>query len=121
MTHVNSPSRRRFEWLVIVLVVALPYLLLFGFLRLDPNIYLEWERKRLVGGVAVGMTRTELIKRKGPPAQTVHSIEMEPAHYVPLPTFPVEKEVLEYYRFPWKLYVYIGRDGRVTHVFTART
>lgn len=34
---------------------------------------------------------------------------------------PVAEEVLEYNKFVWRLWVYIGPDNRVTRYYLART
>lgn len=76
-----------------------------------------------MSGVRVGTTRSEVIAAKGQPDHVAHSLKevQAPGHYLPIPSRPVEKEVLEYNKFVWRLYVYIGRDDRVTYLHLART
>ena len=105
--------------LILTLVMtALVYVALYTADWFD--VYDHW---CLLRGAQVGMSRAEVVKRLGPPEHIAHSrAEFEPTEaYEPTPTHPVEKEVLEYYKGALMIYVYIGRNDRVTHVFPART
>jgi len=90
----------------------------------DPiRVVHQYELWRFSRGLTVGMRRTEVIKRLGTPPHIAHSrAEFEgPDQYAFVPTCPVEKEVLEYYVVDYKVYVYIGRNDRVTGVFVSHS
>lgn len=103
----------------LVLLVLAAVLLMFGGIRFMQAS----SRRALTGGISIGMTRSQVIEIKGQPSRTAHSPEeaQQPSHYYPAPSTPVEKEVLQYYDFIWRMNVYIGHDGRVTHIHLART
>ncbi len=106
-------------WLVVALAIVAAGVILF---MNGPQIMNERSRRSLMNGMHVGMTRSEVIAVKGQPNHVAQSLkEMHTANYIPVPTRPVEKEVLEYNDFVWRLYVYIGPDNRVTYLYLART
>lgn len=81
-------------------------------------------RCHLLMGARIGYTESEVIKRLGKPSHVAKSRKEFTGigNWEPVPTAPVEKEVLEYYDAPdWKMYVYINRQGKVQKVFLART
>jgi len=125
--RMNTRNKRIALVIALVLAIALAFLLAFGGLEWGGGVYRESvlarTRRALVDGVTVGMTRAEVIRRLGRPENVARSRgEFErTASYVPVPTRQVEKEVLEYYSFVWKLYVYIDRRDRVTALEVART
>ena len=88
-----------------------------------PSLLAASARHRLVSGARLGMSRSDVIAHLGQPSFVVHSRAMFTATnaYKPVPTYTVEKEVLEYYSYIWKLYVYIDKTGRVSHIVVART
>ena len=102
-----------------LLVIGLVALHLYNPIRL---LY-DYDRWCLLRAAQVGMRRAEVIKRLGPPEHVARSrAEFElGGGYDFVPTYPVEKEVLEYYHGIWKIFVYVGRDDRVTRAFVART
>ena len=72
----------------------------------------------LAHNARVGWSRSEIIRRLGPPQRTLHSrqqlVRFDQWHK--MPQYPVEKEVLVYLDYPWRLYVYVDRNDRVRHV-----
>lgn len=84
---------------------------------------LAYTRHALVDGVKVGMPRADVISRLGQPRHVARSASefWGKDMYAPTPKLPVKKEVLEYTRFVWKLYVYIDDSDRVSYLFVART
>ncbi len=122
MGHITSGRRT----LVVTLVTLLAAILgVVALLTGGPQVTLWWTRGPLVQGARVGMSRQEVIDHLGPPRHIAHSRAEfrrgDTSHYKPVPTAPVEKEVLEYYSFVWKLYVYIDHSDRVSRVVLART
>ncbi len=75
--------------------------------------------------VRVGMSEPDVRGLLGAPHGVARTIAdfSDCDGYFPVPHMRVENKVLVYYSdFPmWKLYVYIGRDGRVSHLFWAMT
>lgn len=112
-------KRSQVIWLIVALLVMAILVLLFVS---TPFIIRERSRRSLVSGMRVGMTRSEVIAVKGQPDHVAHSLkELTTGGGYNVPTRPVEKEVLEYHDFVWRLYVYIGRDDRVTYLHLANT
>lgn len=107
----------------VVLLLSLATLVLLASFILSPTVLIQANRRTLVNGAKVGWTRAEVEKHLGAPTHIAKSISQftGTGAYQPIPTEPVGYEVLEYYRFPWKLYVYVDDRDRVTHVFLART
>lgn len=103
---------------VIVCAVVIVLLAMFG-----ERAHTEWTRISLLRGAQVGMTKQAVIDHLGPPSFTVTSADQFTGgdRWLPVPKYPMEKEVLEYYRLVWKLYVYIDSNGRVSRVVLART
>jgi len=112
-------KRSRVIWVIIACVVVAAGVILFVN---GPQIMVGRSRQRLMSGMHVGMTRSEVIAVKGQPDHVARSLkDMWTVNYYPAPSRPVEKEVLQYRDFVWRLYVYIGRDDRVTYLHLART
>ena len=109
----------RYDEALITLAIVAAGVILFVS---TPGIMMGRSRQRLMSGMRVGMTRSEVIAVKGQPDHVARSLrDVRTGGWYPAPTKPVEKEVLEYHDFIWKLYVYIGRDDRVTYLHLART
>ena len=106
-------------WLISALVIVAAGVLLF---INGARFSTEQTRRSLMSGVHVGMTRAEVIAAKGQPDHVARSLkDMWTVNYYPAPSRSVEKEVLQYHDFVWKLYVYIGRDDRVTYLHLTNT
>ena len=115
-----------YKWPIVILsilLIIIPVVLLLAVNWVDPNLIFEPSRRTLLNGAKTGMSRSEVIARLGQPENIAHShAEFERTNaYIPVPTYPIDKEVMEYYRDIWKLYVYIGHNGRVSRVVLART
>lgn len=98
-----------------------------AFIMIINHIYIQAPRTQLVNSAKVGMSRSEVIAHLGQPDHIARSLkELDPRtydfNYVPIPTIPVDKEILEYYKGAfWKIYIYINNEDRVTRVEVAKT
>lgn len=108
---------------VILILVCTPVVALFSFWPIH-----HWSSRRMFAGAAqVGMTKEQVIHSLGKPRFVSRSLDElremgKMMGYVPLPTAPVDREVLVFdKRIVWRAYVYIGKDGRVSRVLLART
>lgn len=105
-------------WLVIIASCAIVFRL-----RVPAAVFHYCTSRHLVSGAHIGDSRGQVIRRLGDPehiACTVSQFTRTNA-YTPVPAWPVENEVLEYYDGMWKLYVYIDHRSRVSRVVLART
>jgi len=123
----RSDSKRKFRTYVIVAcVLAVAFCILW-----NVNDIMEWSwelvgthDRHSMGHVEVGMQRQAVIAKLGSPFTVARSnadLAEWGGNFEPVPTAPVTNEVLMYKSTFWMMYVYIGPDGRVSHVFYART
>jgi hypothetical protein len=105
-------------------LLAVVVILLVGIAALTNYVMVEMPRRELVRGARVGMRRAEVVRCLGMPRHVARSLRdlQNTNSYDPVPSAPVEKEILEYYRgFSWRMYVYIDRSDHVSSVLLAKT
>jgi hypothetical protein len=105
------------------LALLLVLVLLLGLWVFLLEVLPRWQ---LRSKVRVGWTRSQVVRSLGKPdrvARSIGDLTIDwDSHYEPVPTTPIEKEVLEYYvGGQFKVYVYMNAKNRVTSVFIAET
>jgi hypothetical protein len=106
----------------LVITAVLTVVLSLG-VHMGPGIWIGGQKHKLLDGAKVGWTRQQVVAHLGEPNHVAHSVREFTGRgsFAPIPTDTVENEVLQYYEPMFRLYVYIGKDGRVTKVFLANT
>lgn len=100
----------------ISIMVVLIYMLVQGFIG--------HEYKVLARGARVGWTSQQVRSHLGTPTRVLRSqVELSrvASGWYPLPTRPIEKEVLEYDGFIWRIYVYIDKRDHVSYTLMSQT
>jgi hypothetical protein len=109
-------------YLILAALLAIAWWLLPAFLDMD----VRHARASLENGAEVGWPRQKVIEHLGKPGRVVKTKDeydylRNDRSYAPAPAFEMQKEILVYTDVIWRMYVFIGNDGRVTHVHMART
>lgn len=104
--------------LIIILIIVVPVVMRFG-----SSLYKEHQRKVLTNGAKIGWTVDHVYKQLGAPANVVRTRDqfLGADSYDKIPDRQIEKEVLEYNRLFWKLYVYIDDTDHVSAVYLEGT
>jgi hypothetical protein len=119
-----SPTRHNVLGCVALLLVLVVFGVVLALLVNNmPSTVANASRRQLMSKVSVGMLRKEVIAGLGPPTSVARSRSdfTRTNSYTPVPPYPVDREVLEYYSYIWKMYVYIDRRDKVSRVVFART
>ncbi len=109
---------------IAAIVVMMGLLMLIGLISI--RVINSRAQHKLLEGAKIGSTKAEVIERLGEPRWVLtKQSELDELYpgWVPIPHFPIEKEVLMITggTYWWCVFVYINKQGRVTRAVLART
>ncbi|MHB1000417.1 MAG: hypothetical protein ACYC27_14350 [Armatimonadota bacterium] len=104
--------------IALIMIIIVPIAMKCG-----ASLYKEHQCKVLTNGIKVGWTTDHVYDRLGAPSNVARSKDqfLGADRYEDVPDEQIEKEVLEYNRLFWKLYVYIDDTDHVSAVYLVGT